>query len=109
MLSLGDIVGALPSLKQAEKAQLLQRLVRDLGDAFPGIDSNPAINGGEPTIVRTWIPVWVLVRHHQLGATDAELLRDYPSLRAEDIANAWAYYRSHRDEIEQHITDNEQA
>jgi hypothetical protein len=26
----------------AEKAQVLQRVVRDLGDAFPGIESAPA-------------------------------------------------------------------
>lgn len=88
---------------------MLQWLVRDLGDAFPGIESNPAVNGSEPTVIRTRIPVWVVVRHHQWGATDAELLRAHPSLRAEDIANAWAYYRSHRAEIEQQIPANEQA
>jgi uncharacterized protein (DUF433 family) len=37
------------------------------------------------------------------------LLRAYPTLRAEDLANAWAYYRSHRDEIEQQIVENETA
>ncbi len=31
----------------------------------------------------------------------------YPALRAEDLANAWAYYRAHRDEIEQQILENE--
>ncbi|MDE0196803.1 MAG: hypothetical protein OXK78_01330 [Caldilineaceae bacterium] len=30
-------------------------------------------------------------------------------LRAEDLTNAWAYYRSNRDEIEQQITENETA
>ena len=28
-------------------------------------------------------------------------------LRAEDLANAWAYVRSHRDEIERQIAENE--
>jgi hypothetical protein len=27
----------------------------------------------------------------------------------EDLANAWAYYRNHKDEIEQHIRKNEKA
>jgi uncharacterized protein (DUF433 family) len=43
--------------------------------------------------VRTRIPVWVLVRSRQLGVSEADLLRSYPALHAEDLANAWAYYR----------------
>jgi len=53
--------------------------------------------------------VWVLVRLRQLGTSEAELLRSYPTLRAEDLANAWAYYRAHHDEIEQQIRENEDA
>ena len=52
----------LAKMSRAEKAQLLQWVVRDLGDAFPGIDSTPDVLGGEPRIVRTRIPVWLLVR-----------------------------------------------
>jgi len=79
------------------------------GDAFPGIESRPEVCAGEPCIVRTRIPVWVLVRTRQLGASEADLLRSYPTLRAEDLANAWAYFRAHRDEIEQQIRENEEA
>ena len=99
----------LSGMTRAEKAQLLQWVVRDLGDAFPGIESTPGICGGEPCIVRTRIPVWVLVQYRKLGASDADLLQNYPTLRAEDLANAWAYYRSHRNEIEQQIIENEAA
>ena len=42
-----------------------------------------------------------------IGVSEADLLRSYPTLRAEDLANAWAYVRSHRDEIERQIQDNE--
>jgi uncharacterized protein (DUF433 family) len=59
--------------------------------------------------VRTRIPVWVLVQARQLGASEADLLRDYPTLRAEDLANAWAYARAHREEIKQQIAENEAA
>ena len=65
--------------------------------------------GGEPCIVRTRIPVWVLVQARRLGVSEADLLRAYPTLRAEDLANAWAYFRAHRDEIEQQIRENEDA
>jgi len=40
---------------------------------------------------------------------EAGLLSSYPSLRAEDLSNAWAYVRSHRDEIEREIAENEAA
>ena len=84
-------------------------MVRDLGDAFPDIDSIPGVCGGEPCIVRTRIPVWLLVQARKLGTSEADLLRCYPTLRAEDLVNAWAYFRSHRDEIEQQIQENEGA
>ncbi len=75
----------------------------------PGIESRPDICGGEPCIVRTRIPVWVLVRAKQMGVNEADLLRSYPTLRAEDLTNAWAYFRVYRQEIERQIRENEEA
>jgi uncharacterized protein (DUF433 family) len=109
MNTLQETEKLLSKMTRAEKAQVLQWVVRDLGEAFPGIESLPAVSGGEPCVVRTRISVWVLVRARQLGTTEADLLLSYPSLRAEDLANAWAYYRSHRDEIERQIRENEEA
>lgn len=99
----------LAEMSRAEKAQFLQWIVRDLGEAFPGIDSDQHISGGEPCIVRTRIPVWVLEQARRLGTTESELLRCYPTLRAEDLTNAWAYVRSHHAEIDQQIRENEEA
>lgn len=96
-------------MTRAEKAQVLQWVARDLGEAFPGIASDPAIAGGEPCIVRTRIPIWLLVQARRLGTSEAELLRSYPTLHAEDLVNAWAYHRAHRDEIEAQIAENEAA
>lgn len=48
----------LSTLTRAEKAQLLQWIVCDLGDVFPGIETTPGVAGGEPCIVRTRIPIW---------------------------------------------------
>jgi uncharacterized protein (DUF433 family) len=98
----------LSEMTRAEKAQVLQWVVRDLGDAFPGIESIPDVCGGEPCVVRTRIPVWVLVQAKRLGTSEADLLHCYPTLRAEDLANAWAYFRTHRDEIELQIHENEE-
>jgi uncharacterized protein (DUF433 family) len=109
MQALQEIEQLLPTLTRAEKAQLLQWVVRDLGEAFPGIESLPDVCGGESFIVRTRIPVWVLVQAKRLGTSEAELLRSYPKLRAEDLANVWAYARAHREEIEQQIHANETA
>jgi uncharacterized protein (DUF433 family) len=99
----------LKKLSRGEKAQLLKRVVQDLGDDFPGIDSRPGVSGGEPCIVRTRIPVWVLEQARRLGTSEAALLEAYPTLRAEDLANAWAYVRSHGSEIEEQIRVNEAA
>ena len=96
-------------LTRGEKAQVLQWAARDLGDAFPSIDNTPGVCGGEACIVRTRIPVWLLVQARKLGSSEADLLRSYLSLRAEDLANAWAYYRTHKAEIDAAIAENEEA
>lgn len=105
---LDDIQRLMPALTRGEKAQLLQAIAREVGDAFPGIESTPGVCGGEPCIVRTRIPVWLLERARRLGVSEAELLRSYPTLRAEDLANAWSYVRSHHAEVDEMIRANEE-
>ena len=97
----------LAGLSRAEKAQLLLWLAQDLGDSFAGIESRLDVMDGAPCIVRTRIPVWLLEQARRLGTSEADLLHAYPSLRAEDLANAWAYVRAHLQEIEQQIIENE--
>jgi uncharacterized protein (DUF433 family) len=107
MSTLDKVRELIAELSPGEKAQTLQWLVRDLGNAFPGIERTPGVAGGEPCLVRTRIPVWVLVQARKLGSSESEILRAYPSLRAEDLANAWAFYDAHKAEIEQQIFENE--
>lgn len=97
----------LPSLSRGEKAQLLQWVARDLGDAFPGVESIPGVCGGEPCIVRSRLPVWLLEQARRLGTSEAGLLQAYPTLRAEDLANAWGYVRARPAEIDRQIAENE--
>jgi len=108
MSKLKNVEKLLSEMTRAEKAQLLQWVAADLGDAFPGIDVTEGVSGGEPCIVRTRIPVWVLERARKLGVSEMDLLRCYPTLRAADLANAWAYVRVHRDDIEEQIRLNEE-
>lgn len=97
----------LAQMSRAEKAQVLQWTARDLGDATPGIENRPGICGGEPCIVRTRIPVWVLEQARRLGVSEAQLLSIYPTLKAEDLVNAWTFVRMHRDDISKQIEENE--
>lgn len=96
-------------MSPAEQAQILQVVVRNMGKAFPGVESHPNVMGGDPCIVRTRIPVWLLEQARRLGASEADLLADYPSLRAEDLVNAWAYARANREEIDRLIEEHESA
>ena len=108
MTALQKAEALLGEMSRGEKAQLLQWVVRDLGgDVFAGIDFSPQVAGGVACIVRTRIPVWTLVLAKKLGSSEAELLQAYPSLKAEDLANAWAYYRLNAEEIERQIVENE--
>ena len=59
--------------------------------------------------VRTRIPVWVLEQARRLGTSESDLLRAFPTLRAQDLVNAWAYVRAHPDEIDRQIHDNQAA
>lgn len=109
MSKLDEAGRLLSEMTNSEKAQLLQWVVQDLGEAFPGIETDPQISGGEPCIVRTRIPIWVLEQSRRLGTSESDILRSYPNLKAEDLTNAWAYVRAHRQEIEKQIEANEAA
>ena len=109
MSKLSEVERAVAELLPAEKAHLLQSVARDLGGAFPGIESNPSVCGGEACIVRTRIPIWILEQARRLGTSEAELLRSFPTLRAADLVNAWNYVQSHRDEIDLQIRENEEV
>jgi uncharacterized protein (DUF433 family) len=93
-------------LPKGEQVRLLALVALEVADAHPGIDFNDRICGGAARIVRTRIPVWLLESLRRAGKTDAELLAAYPSLAAEDLANAWHYARTHRGEMDTEIAAN---
>ncbi len=67
------------------------------------IQHTPDVCGGNACIRETRIPVWTLVSLRSQGATDQELLKDYPSLTPMDLEAAWDYYKHHKNEINQAI------
>ncbi|MFZ5832992.1 MAG: DUF433 domain-containing protein [Planctomycetota bacterium] len=98
----------LPMEEQADVARVLW--------GFPGpyawisgIDRNPGVCGGEPCVTRTRIPVWLLEQLRRLGTHESEILRSYPTLKAVDLVNAWAYVEFHQSEIDAQIRENEEA
>lgn len=110
MDALGEAERLLSSMTREEKARLLRLVADDLAEEdFPGIESASGVSGGEPRVVRTRIPVWILERARRLGVCEAEILRSYPSLRAEDLSRAWAFADAHSEEIERQIRENEGA
>jgi uncharacterized protein (DUF433 family) len=108
-MTLLELEPHLARLSRAEKAHLLQRLAQDIANTWPGIEKTPDIAGGDACIVRTRIPVWVLENYRRLGWNEAQILDNYPTLRAVDLVNAWAYIDAHKMEIEQTIQENEAA
>ena len=107
-MTLKELQPQLLALNPEEKAQAIQLLAQSLSDFWPRIQKNPGVCGGDACIRQTRIPVWVLVNASRLGISEAELLEDYPTLRAADLANAWAYADAYPDEIETAIRKNEE-
>ncbi len=108
MTMLQQAEALLPKLSSHEIQQLLQRMVGEGKAEFPGIEKTPGVCGGRACIIRTRIPVWSLVKWKSMGVSDAKLLEIYPSLRYQDLTNAWAYYRTHKAEIDFDVRENEE-
>ncbi|NEP46139.1 MAG: DUF433 domain-containing protein [Okeania sp. SIO2H7] len=107
-MTLKELEPQLLALTSAQKAEAIAFLARSLSLASSGIEKTPGVCGGDACIVNTRIPVWTLVNYRRLGATDAEILKDYPTLGLSDLRNAWAYAEANADEIEANIQENEE-
>jgi uncharacterized protein (DUF433 family) len=73
------------------------------------IEKNPEVNGGDACIRNTRHTVHGLVEWKNLGLTDARILEHHPDLSLADLEAAWAYYKTHRDEIEKAILADQEA
>ena len=96
------------ALTPEEKSQVVQWLVQSLVNNWQGITKTPGVCGGDACIAGTRIPVWVLVSYHRLGVNESELLYNYPTLSATDLANAWVYAYANPEEIDTAIRKNDE-
>ncbi len=71
-MRLKELEHHLLALSPTEKVQVIQLLAQSLGDSWQGIEKTPGVCGGEACIVKTRIPIWVLVEARRLGYTDAD-------------------------------------
>ena len=101
-----EIRDAVLHMPKGDRVRILSAVALDVADAHPGIDFQDDVCGGSARIIRTRIPVWLLESLRRGGKSDAELLAAYPSIHAEDLANAWSYARSHREEMDREIAAN---
>jgi len=111
---LAELMGQIDELDPVEYENLMHSLLSKQPRAnpipvqdFPLIVSTPDVCGGAARFIRTRIPVWTVERMRQLGVSESDILRNYPTLRAADLVQAWSYAVRHRDEVEQAIHENE--
>ena len=101
-----EIRDAVLHLPAGDKARILALVALDVADAKPGIEFAEGVCGGSARILRTRIPIWTLEAARRQGLSDAAILASFPSLTAEDLANAWSYARANRGEMDREITAN---
>lgn len=106
-MTVHELLAQLAELTKAEKAAVVKSLTQEIGDAWPGIQKSPDVDGGAACIVHTRISVRVLENYRRLGWSEAKILTNYPTLRAADLVHAWAYVDANRAEIDEAIRQNE--
>ncbi len=91
-------------MPQADKSQVM--VVGPQGQ--PLIQKTPGVCGGDACIRNTRIMVWLLVSLKRQGATEDQLLSNFPTLDSNDLGLAWEYYRRNPEEIDRAIKENEE-
>jgi uncharacterized protein (DUF433 family) len=108
VITLNEAEQAIGNLSDPDKAQLLRWLEKEVKNGFAGIEKTANVMGGAACIRQTRIPVWMLEQARRQGVSEIDLLRNYPQLTAQDLANAWDYVNAHKTEIEEAIIANEE-
>jgi uncharacterized protein (DUF433 family) len=108
-VTLRDLEVEVARLSDADKAHLATMLLTSMMHAFAGVEKRVGVCGGDACIVRTRIPVWTIENYRQLGWSDAQILDNFPTLRAADLVHAYAYADAHRQEIDSAIRSHEEV
>ena len=72
------------------------------------IQSASDVCGGEPGIRNTRHTVTGLVVWRRMGLSDAQIREHHPDLTEADLTVAWSYYRTHAEEIDRAINEDEE-
>ena len=72
-----------------------------------GVVLAAGVCGGAPCVAGTRIPVHGLEAYRRLGLTEAQILDAYPTLRAVDLVDAWAYVAAHPEEVERRLREED--
>lgn len=96
----------LPKMTEQEVDILLGQIFNRRKTEVRGIKKVAGVCGGRACIEVTRIPVWSLVNHRLLGFSEVEILFNFPTLRPDDLKNAWEYYRTYKAEIDFDIREN---
>ncbi len=71
-----------------------------------GVSRNPDICDGATCVINTQIPIWVLVDARDvIGFDDEDILLQFPSLSATELANAWEYASEYTRDIKRESGD----
>ena len=76
------------------------------------VQRTPGVCGGQARVRDTRVTVSTLIAFQRQGASEAELLENFPTLAPADLDAVWAYYRTHAAEVEASIAaaaDDEQT
>lgn len=107
VVTLNEAEQMVANLSESDKAQLLRWLEKEVKNGFAGIEKTVGVMDGAACIRQTRIPVWLLEQARRQGVSEVDLLRNYPQMTAQDLANTWDYVNAHKTEIEEAIAANE--
>jgi uncharacterized protein (DUF433 family) len=69
----------------------------------PYVERRRGVQGGRPVIKGSRFPVSSVVLNYRRGLSVAEILREFPWLRPEEVHDALSYYYDHRAQIDKEI------
>ena len=83
------------------RRQSIEEIIEEIASQpTPYIEQRPDVQGGDPCIAGTRMPVWVLAAIHKQGDTVEDVLEAYPNLSAAQVHAALSYYYEHRAEMD---------
>ena len=94
-------------LRQVEQfADAVRREAVSRSGGASYIQRTPDVCGGDARVRETRVTVGTLIALQQEGATEAELIENFPALTPSDLDAVWSYYRTHAAEVEASIADH---